>query len=352
MVLTDRSALVELRAVQGRLARSRTDTDGLVPVGDREAVARAGRVAGLVLEQTATATLSLTDGSILVIGGTSVNGDALAQVERVPGDLTLSEPVGPLTQGRRRHTATALLDGKVLVCGGLGGGSAPLDTCELYDPTPRTFSAVTGRMVRGRFDHTATLLDDGRVLLVGGNDPALGAFKADVYDPSDNSLHATAGRPQQARRAHVALLVGAGRVLIAGGETFNGSRVPTDTAELFDLASEQFDALPDMQEARDGAAAFLFSDGQALITGGGQSITNDPEFPTRGLVRTELYVPATLPLGEFEGRDVPLNFPRARAVGEQTLGTPLVIFGEGRHGMVAPGVEARIPLTTVEEWTP
>ncbi|MBI5496506.1 MAG: hypothetical protein HY904_15900 [Deltaproteobacteria bacterium] len=303
-----------------------------------------------VARTDATATLLTVDGSILVAGGTSANGDALGHAERMVGDFSASETVGAMLAPRRRHTATALLDGRVLLCGGLGTGAVALNTCELFDPAQDTFSAVNGRMVRGRYDHSATLLDSGKVLLTGGNDPALGPFAGDVFDPVADRLHATAGFPVVARRGHMALLVGQGKVLLAGGETYVGERVPTDTAEIWSEGTETYDSLMPLSTARDGPAGLGFANGIALITGGGLASPDTPDFPTRALSRTEQYDPADGALGGFHNVDVPLRFPRARATGVDILGQPTVFAGEGRHGTVVTGAEVRIPLTTVELW--
>ena len=207
-------------------------------------------------------------------------------------------------------------------------------------------------MVRGRVDHTATLLDDGRVLLAGGNDPALGLFRGDIFDPATDTLRPTAGFPNLARRGHAAALVGAGSVLLVGGETYLGARVPTDTAELFDVASESVLELPPLDSPRASPAGLLFAQGVVLVTGGSQAVTGQPDRPTRALARTEIYEPTVLPLGAFRNIDMPLTVGRARPVGVDVLGQPVVLGGEGRHGLVGPGVEASVPLTTVDIWVP
>ena len=65
-------------------------------------------------------------------------------------------------------------NGKVLLT---GGGTYSLSrevftNAELYDPATGTWSA-TGDMVAPRTSHTATLLLDGRVLVAGGGNAAL-----------------------------------------------------------------------------------------------------------------------------------------------------------------------------------
>src|ERR1035437_8497372 len=67
---------------------------------------------------------------------------------------------GSLTGSRQNHTATLLLNGKVLVAGGTYGVSLP--SAELYDPATGTWTP-TGAMTRARTGHTATMLPSGKV---------------------------------------------------------------------------------------------------------------------------------------------------------------------------------------------
>ena len=87
---------------------------------------------------------------------------------------------------RDSHTATLLLDGKVLVAG--GGGD--LASAELYDPSSGSWTA-TGNMNGVRGGHTATLLRDGKVLVVGGGDGTVTSWgplaSAELYDPGGGS---------------------------------------------------------------------------------------------------------------------------------------------------------------------
>ena len=69
---------------------------------------------------------------------------------------------GAMTNARVAHTATLLVNGKVLVA---GGSDDP--TAELYDPVSGTFSS-TGSLNVTRYVHATTRLATGKVLVSGG----------------------------------------------------------------------------------------------------------------------------------------------------------------------------------------
>jgi hypothetical protein len=124
----------------------------------------------------------LADGRVMVTGGEF----------RIPiaggnwnvGTSTLAEFYDPLTNawsagpemggGRLAHTATLLVDGSLLVAGGLmETGQVPglradvLADVELSPAAVVPWVSATP-LATGRYDHTATRLQDGSVLIVGG----------------------------------------------------------------------------------------------------------------------------------------------------------------------------------------
>ena len=70
---------------------------------------------------------------------------------------------------RGGHTATLMMNGKVLVTGGSDASGNDLATAELFDPANGTF-APAGNMEIERTEHAATLLMNGTVLITGGID--------------------------------------------------------------------------------------------------------------------------------------------------------------------------------------
>lgn len=88
-----------------------------------------------------------------------------------------------MTVGRDNHTLTTLCDGRVLAVGGLGGSPqlSELSSAETYNKGPGSW-LPTGSLAVARSHHTATRLLDGRVLVVGGSSAA-SAQSSEIYTP-------------------------------------------------------------------------------------------------------------------------------------------------------------------------
>jgi Galactose oxidase, central domain len=209
---------------------------------------------------------------------------------------------GPLITPRAGHTATLLLNGKVLIAGGYRADDpfASVESAELYDPSTGAFTA-TGNMMNGIYDPssgaftatgdtvtrqypgagaTATLLPDGRVffggqattLLRDGRVFIAGYPTAELYDPVTNTFAATVpyAAPAPAIMERSTLLAD-GRVLLTGAVNICFQplcRDPgTSWTELFDPAAGTFSLTGSMKGYNNIYTATLLTDGKVLFVG-------------------------------------------------------------------------------------
>jgi hypothetical protein len=222
-----------------------------------------------------TATL-FADGRVLAAGG-FVCCTPLDEAEIYDPTAGTWSVTGSLAAARRFHTASLLGDGKVLISGGLvgsgGEGTISLASCELYDPETGIWQA-TGPLITSRDRHTATVLLDGRVLSVGGADAAPGIrgdgayggrvlASAELYDPVTGMWSLTGGLAM-AREAHFAVLLRSGEVLVVGGES--GGTGLASSAEIYDPIAGNWIAAGNPGITHIDSATLL-NNGAVLVTG-------------------------------------------------------------------------------------
>ena len=149
----------------------------------------------------------LANGKVLMVGG-AIRADpiclgGISSAELYDPATRSFKLTGSMTTLRYAHTATLLANGDVLVAGGFGSGydcedlgEPSLRTAEIYHSSSGVFISVSDSMTRGRGGHTATLLLNGKILLAGGGDQGGGALPfygtgsstAELYDPATGIL--------------------------------------------------------------------------------------------------------------------------------------------------------------------
>jgi hypothetical protein len=275
----------------------------------------------------------LGDGSVLVAGGADAAAAPLARAARYHPDTGTWTATGALHTARRLHTMTLLSDGKVLVAGGTGVGGAQfpppaLAAAEVYDPTAGTWTG-TGNLHTARFGHSAALLADGSVLVAGGSavrsGQSLTALRsAERWDPGTGTW-TEVGPMTDARTGHPAVVLGTGKVLVAGGSVPTGR--DTDAAlafcELYDPATGSWAPTGSLtvprarHQATPVGTAVLVTGGTAPGPGG------DGTFDPFARTSAELFNPATgawtaaqpMPAGRELHRAIPLGAGRVLLAG-------------------------------------
>lgn len=214
----------------------------------------------------------ITLGAVTTLAGISIHASA---------EIGSLVPASPMLEARSGHTATLLLDGRVLIAGGMRRNQEFYNSAELYDPATKKFQA-TGEMNLARVGHAAVLLRSGKVLIVGGWIGHGCTDSAELYDPSTAKFTVIAKMASK-RGQPSATLLSNGDVLIAGGADHD-SPGGIASAEVFHADALRFEPIGAMHYSRISHTATLLNDGRVLIAGGrGESVT----------AAAELYDPQT-----------------------------------------------------------
>ncbi|MGH9177475.1 MAG: kelch repeat-containing protein, partial [Acidimicrobiales bacterium] len=194
-------------------------------------------------------------GKVLAAGGLRGAGELLETAELYDPVARTWTPTGSAPRPRQGHTATLLSDGRVLVVGGtIVDGGLPSPTADIYDPTTGAWS-TTGAMRIGRAGHAAVLLSGpdcgsncGKVLVAGGQtDQSPGQESSDetsvaeLYDPRSGSWELTGSLviPRSAPTLAVLLTppgcaLRCGKVLLVGRSRASHLNDNRQATELYD----------------------------------------------------------------------------------------------------------------------
>ncbi len=275
---TGRTAHTATLLTDGRVLVVGGSTDARAEILDQNG-ANPQFTGALSTNRLSHAAMLLQNGNVWVVGGVEGVSNYLASTELFdPAIGTFS--AGPnLTTARKSPTLNLLRNGKVLVCGGQSSFSGYLNTCDLYDPTGGIVTAVPGTMQEARAGHTAVLLQDGNVLICGGLRAASTPnATCDRYNADSNNL--TAVQPMNAgRAAHTATVLADGRVLVVGGRSVTTTLA---SAEIYDPNENTWSDGGSLSQARQSHSATLLPDGSVVVAGGysGSQALNSVEIYT------------------------------------------------------------------------
>jgi mannan endo-1,4-beta-mannosidase len=158
-------------------------------------------------------------------------------------------------------------------------------------------------MTTARVWQSATPLVDGRILVVGGeNSSQQLSNTAEVFDPATNAWTPTGPMAHARMQLNVALL-NDGRVIAVGGD---GSCAVGGTAELYDASTNSWSLTASMNVARFLPALAKLDDGRVLVVGGGPSCSAGPAYAS-----TELFDPGSATWTLASPMTTPRQFPLA-----------------------------------------
>ncbi|HEY4055595.1 MAG TPA: hypothetical protein VGM39_03265 [Kofleriaceae bacterium] len=254
---------------------------------DPTAVNQVTRTVDAHFSRSGLTATTLSDGRVVVIGGSSTSGVSGDIYQVLIEDLDVQiQQTTTLVHARTGHTATPLgntLGAPVLIAGGTDGVSAtPVDVAELYKPLqgaladPATFSPV---MKHPRTRHQAVRMADDSVVFIGGVDSngapvrALERFTLEegFTDLTDENHHAVSLDPTFGVLGITITRLPDDRVLLTGGQAeLNGTSVNTSLLLRLDPRSGTIDLVPtdSLQFGRAGHQAVLMCDGTVLVAGG------------------------------------------------------------------------------------
>jgi len=243
-----------------------------------------GRLGSLRAAHTAT---SLLDGRVLIAGGCTEDSceGITASTELLDPATGASTPGPAMHQPRVGQAAVLLRDGRVLMAGGFQPGTETATT-EIYDPATNAFSPGP-TLLEPLADPVAVLLPDGRVLVAGGFSGHTSIASVELLDPELTTFRST-GPLSTPRSSHGGALLPDGRVIVIGGNTRGDTGTVLASAEIYDPGTGTWTATGSMSVARHKLAVVGLADGRVLVIGGSS------EQDAFGQYRSaEIYDPAT-----------------------------------------------------------
>jgi len=233
-------------------------------------------------EPMSPASTRLKDGRVMSIGGEYVDAKAdipLSSVEIWDPATSKWTATGSLHSVRINGKAVTLTDGRVLVVGGTDGNKT-LTTAEIWTPGTGAWTVI-GNLNVSRDEFTLAALPGGSALVAGGLDtttvPEVAVASAERLDLGTLKWKSIAAM-KSAGAARISAVMADGKVLVAGGRS--GGKKPAITgAEIFDPTAGTWTATAAMPTTQERSGAVLLSDGSIFVAGGDGGFTGPGSAP-------------------------------------------------------------------------
>ncbi len=227
-----------------------------VSSAERNKPGRPPRLQSPTLSEGQTSTI-LPNGSLLLIGGRAGNGSRDVVLIQDPYTGRTNELPARLHFSRAWHSATMLPDGGILILGGVGRNGQIVNRAEIFNFQTQTFALLPqSGLPAARAYHTATLLIDGSVLIVGG---VFGSRRApagaELWNSTTGVITALQSVPNVQRQKHRATILSEGTVLVEGGTDVLGNA--QTSSEIFNPETRSFSWTGNATEPTDSRPPFL-----------------------------------------------------------------------------------------------
>ena len=226
-------------------------------------------VGGQVTDRSVTPPVHLATRSVVSLDLSTLRWSAAGCMPRLP------DPRGC-------HSTSCGVDGRVVVCCGWNIGHTPKrhlrSTALQWLPGTSEWTALPDLPAR-RMNVASVRLHDGRTMVIGGKTEHTATLQQPnqpltsvIVLAADGSGWSDLPPLSVARHALAAALLPDGKVLVAGGTTgvppYDTCWTVTDSAELWDPATQAWTALPPMAHARYGPVACVLPSGRVAVLGG------------------------------------------------------------------------------------
>jgi N-acetylneuraminic acid mutarotase len=233
-------------------------------------------------EPMSPASTRLKDGRVMSIGGEYVDAKAtipMSSAEIWDGSTNKWIATGSLHSARIGGQAVTLTDGRVLVVGGTDGNNS-LKTAEIWTPGTGQWTVI-GNLNVSRAEFTLVALSDGSALVAGGLDttttPEVAVASAERLNMTTLKWTPIAAM-KSAGASRISAVMADGKVLVAGGRS--GAHSPAITgAEIFDPTAGTWTATAAMTTTQERSGAVLLSDGSIFVAGGDGGFTGPGSTP-------------------------------------------------------------------------